>query len=182
VTTREPGGTPAGDRMRALFLDPALAIDRLAEVLLLNASRAQLVAEVVRPALAAGRWVLTDRFSLATLAYQGYGRGLDLTALRAVAATATGALAPELTLLVDVPVALSRARVAARTQATGATIDRVEREDDAFHERVRAGYRELAAADASVRVLDGRLAPEALAAAAWLEVTSAFGSLPSDQR
>ena len=167
VTTREPGGTTFGDRARAIFLDPAVPIDPIAEVLLLNASRAQLVADVVRPALRANRWVLTDRFSLATLAYQGYGRGLDPDVLERVAAIATDGLVPDRTLVVDVPVDVSRARVRSRAAATGVGADRLEREDAAFHERVRAGYLALAAGRDRASVLDGTLSPVALADAAW---------------
>jgi dTMP kinase len=124
------------------------------------------VRETIEPALAAGTWVVSDRFSTSTLAYQGFGRGLDIDALRALAAFATGGLEPDLVLLVDVPVAVSRARVRGRPGAE----DRVEREDDAFHERVRDGYLRLAAHDPRMRVLDGTLSPDALLEAAFAHV------------
>ena len=139
----------------------------MAEAFIVNASRAQHVAEVIEPALRAGTWVLSDRFATATLAYQGYGRGVGLEALRALAAIATRGLEPDLTLLVDVPVELSRARVLSRSRSEGADVDRLEREDEAFHERVRQGYLSLARDDRRIVVLDGTLAPEALLETAW---------------
>ena len=161
VTTREPGGTPLGDAVRGIFLDRSITLDALSEAFLINAARAQHVRDTIAPALRAGRTVLCDRYVDSTLAYQGYGRGLDLTMLRTLCDTATGALEPDLTLIVDLPVAVSRERMRAR----GAPADRLEREDDAFHERVRHGYVELAKNPAH-RLLDGNLAqPELLARA-----------------
>ena len=159
VTTREPGGTALGNRLRAAFLEPGAAIDPVAEAFVVNASRAQHVAEVIEPALATGTWVLCDRFAAATLAYQGYGRGVDFATLRALAAIATRGREPDLTLLVDVPVAVSRERVAARALAEQVPVDRLEREGGAFHERVRAGYLELAAADPRFAIVDGTRSP-----------------------
>jgi dTMP kinase len=172
VETREPGGTALGERVRALFLDPAGRIEARAEALLLNAARAQLVRETIAPALAAGNWVVSDRFSTSTLAYQGYGRGLELDGLRSLAAFATGGLEPDLVLLVDIPPEVSRERLRGRPGAD----DRVEREDDAFHARVRAGYLELAAGDARMRVLDGMLAPDELLRAAFAHVERLIAS------
>ena len=166
VTTREPGGTPLGDALRRVFVTPGLAIAPMSEAFLVNASRAQHVVDVIEPALRDGKIVLCDRFGDATLAYQGYGRGVDLSTLAALVAHATRGRSPDLTLLVDIDVRLSQARVAARAVASGAAIDRLEREDLAFHERVRAGYLELARADARIAVLDGVLAPETLLARA----------------
>lgn len=163
VQTREPGGTPTGDRIRAIFLESDLRIAPLAEALLLNASRVHLMSEVIEPALRAGRGVLCDRFTDSTLAYQGYGRGLDLAMLRQLCHMATGGRTADLTFFVDIPVALSRERVASRQRAGGASLDRLDREDDAFHERVRAGYLALAAANLSrIRVLDGSLPTDQL--------------------
>ncbi|MBV9440178.1 MAG: dTMP kinase [Candidatus Eremiobacteraeota bacterium] len=160
VVAREPGGTPFGDALRAVFLDPGYRVDPIAEVMLLNASRAQLIADVIAPALKTGRTVLCDRFFDATVAYQGYGRGLDVEGLLDICLAATHRIAPDLTLLVDLPVEVSAARVAAR----GGN-DRLEREDDAFHARVRQGYLELAVRFPNrMVVLDGLQAPEALAA------------------
>jgi len=144
-----------------------LRIDPVAEAFVVNASRAQHVAEVIEPALRAGKWVLCDRFAAATLAYQGYGRGVDLDTLRRLAAIATRGCEPDITLLVDVPVAVSRERVLARSRADGTAVDRLEREDAAFHERVRDGYLALAKGDPRFHVLDGTLSPTELLATAW---------------
>ncbi len=167
VVTREPGGTAFGDRMRAAFVASDVPVDPLAEAFALNASRAQLVAEVIDPALRAGSWVLCDRYATATLAYQGFGRELDLTLLRELDAIATRGVEPDRVLLLDIPVALSRERVAARARATGVGLDRLEREDNAFHERVRAGYLALADEDRRIEVIDGTLPPEDVARLAW---------------
>jgi dTMP kinase len=174
LTTREPGGTALGDRLRALFADPSLTIDPVAEAFVVNASRAQHVGEVIEPALRAQRWVLCDRFSSATLAYQGYGRGVDGTLLATLASIATRALEPDLTLLIDVAVELSRERVAARNAERGGVADRLEREPDDFHERVRRGYLELAARDARFAVLDGSQSQAAVLQAAWSVVEAKF--------
>ncbi len=150
--TREPGGTPVGDAVRALFLDRSVAIAPLTEALLVNAARAQHVSDAIRPALEAGRTVLCDRFVDSTLAYQGYGRRMDLPFLRELCEAATGGLTPGFTLLVDVPIDVSRAR----TQSRARDADRLESEDDAFHERVRRGYLELAKLPGHC-VIDGTL-------------------------
>jgi dTMP kinase len=144
VETREPGGTPAGEAIRRLLLatDP-LPLTPAAELFLYCADRAQHIAEVVRPALAAGRIVLCDRFTDSTIAYQGYGRGLDLGALRALDAHARDGVWPDLTLLLDCPVAEGLARARGRAY----TLDRFEAETTAFHERVREGFQTLAAAE-----------------------------------
>lgn len=161
LVTREPGGTPLGDSLRALFVDPAYRIDAVAELMLLCASRAQLVTEVIEPALRDGTTVLCDRFFDATVAYQGFGRGLDVEMLLEVCLVATRRIAPDLTFLIDIPVAVSAARVRARGDA-----DRMERESVQFHERVRAGYLQLATRFNRIVILDGTLPPEALVDAA----------------
>ncbi len=161
LLTREPGGTPVGDAIRGIFLNRSFTVAPLTEALLVNAARAEHVAVAIAPALAAGRLVLCDRFVDSTLAYQGYGRGVHLATLRSICEVATGGLAPDLTLVIDVPVALSRERMRARSGQA----DRLEAEDDAFHERVRNGFLELARAPRH-RLLDGTLAPEALVEAA----------------
>jgi dTMP kinase len=141
VLTREPGGTAIGRGVREVLLDPAnRAMSPMAELLLYFADRAQNVAEVIRPALADGRVVLCDRHVESSLAYQGYGRGLPLEAIRQLAALATGGLRPDLIVLVDVPVATGLARVGRR----GAQ-DRLESEVVEFHERVREGFAALMA-------------------------------------
>ena len=151
LLTREPGGTPAGDAVRNIFLDTDVSLSGVTEMLLINASRAQLVGEVIRPALARGVTVLCDRYVHSTLAYQGYGRGVPLETVRFVCDAATGGLAADLTLLVDISCETSRERLLSR----GNGHDRVERERDEFHRRVREGYLELAKRDARVVVLDG---------------------------
>jgi dTMP kinase len=173
--TREPGGTALGDRLRAAFVDLAVKPTPVAEAMLLNASRAQLVAEVIAPALAAGRWVLSDRFSTATLAYQGYGRRLNLEFLRGLASAAIQGVEPDLVLLIDIPVDLSHRRVAARAAATGAAVDRLEREEMVFHQRVRAGYLALAATDEKIVVLDGARPPEVVLEEACAALRARFG-------
>jgi len=141
--TREPGGTPVGEAVRALVLDPAhrsMAVET--ELLLIFAARAQLVREVLQPALAAGRWVLCDRFTDASYAYQGGGRGVDAARIAELERIATGGLKPDLTLLLDLPVAHGRARASQRGDA-----DRIEAERDDFFERVRSAYRARAQAE-----------------------------------
>jgi dTMP kinase len=158
TATREPGGTPLGNSIREIFLDRDGTIVPLAEAMLVNAARAQHVADVIRPALEMGRVVLCDRFTDSTLAYQGYGRGLDLNALRSICDAATGGLEPDLVLVLDVPVGVARERMGARGQAR----DRIENESDGFHERVRDGFRALAHDSSSHRVLDGALSANTL--------------------
>lgn len=150
VLTREPGGTSLGRRLRELVLAPSSpSLAPRAEALLLVADRAQHVADVVQPALRAGRHVVTDRFSGSTLAYQGFGRGLDVEELAWLCRWAAGGLEPDLVVLLDVQVAMAGAR------SHGPT-DRMEAEGEGFHDRVLAGYRALAEADpARWTVVDG---------------------------
>ncbi len=144
--TREPGGTPLGEVIRTLLQHNGSGeapVGR-AEVLLFLASRAQHVERLIRPALAAGEWVLCDRFEDSTLAYQGYGRGFDLSELQAVNHFATHGLKPDLTVLLDVTPETSRARLLARQSATATLPDRIEGEADEFHIRLRDGFLNLA--------------------------------------
>ena len=166
TVTREPGGTPTGDAIRDLLLHADVAIDPLVEFLLYSASRAQHVLEVIRPALERGDVVLSDRYAGASVAYQGYGRGLDLAFVDDLNRRATGGLRPDLTVLLDLDPAEGLRRVAGR----GAE-DRLEREALSFHERVRAGFLAQADADASWLVVDAAAAPEAVADLVWAAAT-----------
>ena len=152
VETREPGGTAAGAALRALLLGAeATPLTGLTELFLYCADRTQHVTQVIRPALAAGRIVVCDRFSDSTLAYQGYGRGLELEVVRTLDAHARGGLAPDLTFLLDCPVGVGLGRAQARAQGT----DRYERETIAFHQRIREGFLAIAAsAPERVMVID----------------------------
>jgi dTMP kinase len=156
IETRDPGGTPIGKQVRALLLDRDNArMAPAAELLLYEASRAQLVHEIVRPALQADRIVLCDRFTDSTMAYQGYGRGLDLDLIARLNALATDGLRPDLTLLLDLDPAVGLLRAIRRLAEPQARYDRIEGEVLAFHQRVRAGYRSIAAAEPErVTVLD----------------------------
>lgn len=164
LQTREPGGTPLGEAVRTLVLDSQQrGMCAQSEALLMFAARAQLVREVLEPALAAGRWVLCDRYTDASYAYQGGGRGMDMRAIAQLDAIATGGLTPDLTLLLDLPVAHGRARASGRGEAA----DRIEREEDAFFERVRATYLARAVAEPQrFRVVDASQPAEVVLAAA----------------
>jgi dTMP kinase len=143
LLTREPGGTAIGDQIRRTLMDLGnTAMDPHTEILLFSASRAQIVHQVIRPHLESGGVVVCDRFYDSTLAYQGYGHGLDLTALRAITAFATSGLRPDLTLLLDLP-----ADAGLERRRSEGHWNRLEAYDLAFHERVRQGYFELAAAE-----------------------------------
>lgn len=170
VLTREPGATSVGAAIRALLLDAdpgAAGLDPRAEALLMAADRAQHVAEVVRPALAAGRVVVTDRYVGSSLAYQGHGRELGVEAVRALSTFATGGLDADVVVLLTVPPAVRAERLTAR----GVAADRLEREGHGFHERVEAGFRSLAAADAGRwLVVDGDGTVEAVAERVWAAV------------
>jgi len=140
VLTREPGGTEIGDQIRAVLHDPSnTAMGARAEILLYSADRAQHVAQLIQPALAAGRVVISDRYADSTLAYQGYGRGLDLGVLRTIITFATGGLAPDLTVYLDVTPeeGLQRRRLG------GDEWNRLDAEALEFHQRVRDGYLKL---------------------------------------
>ena len=146
LLTREPGGTRLSELIRGLLKDEREdpPCDR-AELLLFLAARAQLVRSVIRPALDAGTWVVSDRFSDSTFAYQGYGRGLPLDVLRLANDFACEGLRPDLTVLLDVDTETSRARLRTREAATKTTADRIEQAGDAFHARLRQGFLEMAA-------------------------------------
>jgi len=147
LATKEPGGTPTADRIRAILLDTGATIDPVAELFLFAASRRQHVMEVIRPALAAGQVVLCDRFTDATLAYQGFGRRLDLDRLRWLNDWATDSLRPGLTLIFDLPEEVGLQRARSRNSSAPVDEGRFEQEDLRFHRRVREGYLTLAASE-----------------------------------
>jgi dTMP kinase len=156
VRVREPGGTLVGDRVRDLLLDPAhTGLDPRAELLLYEASRAALVAEVIAPALERGAVVLCDRFFDSTVAYQGAGRGLDASMVRTLNAYASAGLTPDVTIVLDIDPVVGLER------ATGMGADRLEAEDVVFHQRVRAGFLALAAEEPDrMVVVDADRCPE----------------------
>jgi len=161
LVTREPGGTPLAEGIRTLLLDPKHKPLPISEALLMVAARADLVATVLRPALAAGRPVLCDRYTDSTLAYQGGGRGLDARMLEGWNAAATGGLVPDLTFLFDLDPQVGLAR----REAAGLQANRLDRETQEFHRRVRERYLELAAREPERwRVLDATLTHDALEA------------------
>ncbi len=145
LALREPGGTLVGDAIRDLLLNVKWQVDPRAELLLYSASRAQLVANVIRPHLQAGGVVVCDRYVDSSLAYQGYGRGLDLSALHQITSFATGGLVPDLTLYLDI----DPGEGLARRRQSGESLNRLDAEKLEFHQRVRAGYMDLIARDPS---------------------------------
>ncbi len=181
VLTREPGGTAIGAGLRDLVLDARTTglADR-AEALLMAADRAQHVAEVIRPALAAGRHVVSDRYVGSTLAYQGFGRGLPVDELRRLSTWAADGLEPDVIVLLDVPRSLTAGRVARRPDPA---LDRLEAAGDGFHDRVAEGYRRLAAADpARWVVVDGTAETADVEAAVWKAVVSRYPELAAHER
>lgn len=174
---REPGGTAIGEEIRHTLKHsaPHRSLTAETELLLMNASRAQLVREVIRPALSAGEIVLCDRFYDSTVAYQGYGRGLALDFVRAVIDFAVGGTRPDLTLLLAIPVKISEERRRMRIGAASPQSDRFEESGRDFFLRVEEGYRAIAAAEPErVRVIDGALGLEAVGASIWKEVSAAL--------
>jgi dTMP kinase len=163
VVVREPGGTPVGEQIRQILLERPVGMEPLTELLLYEASRSELTQTVLRPALRAGRVVLSDRFALASLAYQGYGRGLDFTLVQKFNTIATDGIEPSLTIILDVPVEVAWAR---KQRA----LDRLERAGREFHERVRRGYQELAQQIPNALLLDGTRPPSELAEQIWQRV------------
>ena len=162
VLTREPGGTRLAELIRGLLKDEREdpPCDR-SELLLFLAARAQLVRNVIEPALASGKWVLSDRFSDSTFAYQGYGRGLPLDVLRLANDFACDGLKPDLTLLLDVRPEVTVARMRRREAATNTSADRIEQAGDGFHFRLRAGFLEMAKAEPErIKVIDANGSPD----------------------
>lgn len=171
VTVREPGGTPAAEELRKVLLTLAGDVSGEQELLFMTAARADLVTRVIRPALALGRVVLSDRYDLSTMAYQGAGRGLPADQVAFVNHCATRGLRPDLTLVLD----LSPELGAGRQLASGKTRDRLDREPLEFHRRVAARY--LAERGPGIVHLDGTLAPLPLAESAWAALLSARPAL-----
>jgi len=166
VLVREPGGTPAAEHVRQAFLDPASRFEPASELLYVTAARSNLVHEVIRPALARGGIVISDRFDLSTMAYQGAGRGLDRDTVEFVNRVATAGLVPDMTLVLDLPAETGRARQV----AAGKRQDRMEREDPAFHERVAAAY--LEASGPGIYHLDADRPASEVLEAAWARLVS----------
>lgn len=159
--TREPGGTPLAERMRALVKEVhEEPLTMQAELLLMYAARVQLVENRIKPALQAGRWVLGDRHDLSSQAYQGGGRGIDAVLIQRIREAVLGDFAPDLTIYLDIDPAIGLARARARGE-----LDRIEREQLDFFVRTRARYRELAAQDPRIETVDAAQAPEAVARA-----------------
>jgi dTMP kinase len=193
ILTREPGGTRIGDLIRSVLLDPAhTEMTAATETLLFSASRAQLVAEQIRPQLERGGIVVCDRFADSTYAYQGFGQGRDLDELRVVTEIATGGLCPDLTIYLDLPVweGLERKRAASkqpsapsdpvRTSVESAEWNRLDAREVAFHERVRQGYQTLIAAEPERwLVFDGRLDRALLADMIWQQLERRIAHLNS---
>ncbi len=180
--TREPGGTPTGEAIRDILQHDRAGepVTPEAEVLLFSASRAQLVRRVILPALEQGDWVVCDRFADSTTAYQGYGRGFPVDTLLNLQAFAVGPAVPDLTFLLDVAVADGFGRLAGRHAEQGGGPDRMEREERAFHERVRAGYLDLARRwPERFRVVDASRPADEVEARIWSVVEHDLGLPPA---
>jgi dTMP kinase len=177
--TREPGGSPGGEAIRRLLLEgEGERWDAISEALLLIAARHDHVTRLIAPTLAQGIWVVSDRFADSTLAYQGYGRGLDLTELARLHRFALGDFAPDLTLILDLPVEIGLARAAARSRA-----DRFERLDRGFHEKLRQGFRQIAADHpARCALIDASGDPQRVHHAVLAALTERLGVAFASQR
>ena len=165
TVTHEPGGTRAGEAIRAIFLDPAVSLAPTAELLLVLADRAQHVRERLRPAVEAGEIVISDRYSDSTVSYQGYARGLDLKVLAELNRLATDTMTPDLTIVLDLPVETGLERTRTRMQGAVRRPDRFEGEAAEFHHRVREGFLAIARAEPErVVVIDSARPLETVAA------------------
>jgi dTMP kinase len=175
VLTREPGGTELGEEIRQILLtSPAEAHDAVSDAFLFNAARAQLVQRVIQPALHGGAVVVCDRFADSTLAYQGYGGGLPLDALRQLAKISTRGLTPDRTVLLDLPTEVGLARRQGGAAAELTRFETAPGHDEQFHSRVRAGFLELAGQEPNRwRVVDATASPDEVGEAVW----SAVGDL-----
>jgi len=176
VLTREPGGTRLGERVRRYLKQTGeTQISPLAELFLIATARAQLVSEIIRPELEKGKTIICDRFTPSTLAYQGYGRGLDIDALRDVNSIATDGLYPDLVVLLDIPVEAGLGRKKSRER------DRFESQSLAFHARVRRGYLDMAKADPERwLVVDGRLPRKVIERTIWGKVSVLLKREPNE--
>ena len=174
IALREPGGTGLGEALRDILKTPkeGVEIDPVSELLLMNASRAQLVRQVIEPELARGSIVLVDRLFDSTVAYQGYGRGLDLALVRKTIEVAVGVTIPDLTLLLKVPLHVSESRRASRAQTSGPERDRFEEAERAFFERIERGYDAIAdESSGRVKVIGATRDIDAVHRAIWSEVS-----------
>ena len=168
LLVREPGGTSIGERIRSLLLDRNVAgMSTVGELFLFSASRVQLVEEVIKPALKKGTIVICDRFYDSTTAYQGWGRGIPLEAVRAINETAAGGLVPDVTVFLDMPPAQIEERISKRKLK-----DRMESNDRAFYERVRNGYLALAKEEKRFFVVDGTQSVEQLHEQIWARIAA----------
>ena len=172
TTCRDPGATPAGDAIRAILLDRHdLQLSPTAEMLLYMAARAQLVAEVIEPALARGEWVVSDRYLLSNVVYQGHAGGLDPEAIRAVGQVATGGRLPDLAIVLDVDLATAASRL-------DRPLDKLENRGDGYRQRLREGYRrEAAAAPDMIHIVDATGPPAEVAAAIRRTLAERFPEL-----
>ncbi|MCY3942370.1 MAG: dTMP kinase [Gemmatimonadetes bacterium] len=178
-TVREPGGTPIGEEVRRILARSQTgSIAPRAELMLILAARAALIGEVVAPALAEGRWVLSDRSSLSSLAYQGYGRGLPLEEVELLDRSATGGLGPDICIVLDLPAGEG----IARHRRGRKRLDRFESETDGFLERVRLGYLELAKSRAEAVLVPADGTVDLVAERVWREVCAAFPTGLADPR
>jgi dTMP kinase len=177
ITTREPGGAPGAEAIRALLVEQrGQTWAPLTEAILHSAARAEHVAATVCPALEKGTWVISDRFSDSTLAYQGYGLGLSKTTIAALTKLATGGLKPDLTLILDIPVEQGLTRAGRRIEAgKGPAEDRYERMGLAFHERLRRGFRAIAKAEPRrCKIIDASGSLDEVAERVWAAVAKRF--------
>ena len=177
IQLREPGGTAIGEAIRETVKHP-LGDDPISpdtELLLMNASRAQLVQQVIRPALAKGSVVLCDRFYDSSLAYQGYGRALDLAKVQHAIDLAVGETKPDITLLLDIPLEVSNERVSHRQSETGESNDQFDRSGDHFFQRVHDGFHALAKAEPQrIRIINANQSPDAVSDEIWVTLKDYF--------
>ena len=177
IQLREPGGTAIGEAIRETVKHPPGddPISPDTELLLMNASRAQLVQQVIRPALAKGSVVLCDRFYDSSMAYQGYGRGLDLAKVQHAIDLAVGETKPDITLLLDIPLEVSNERVSHRQSETGESNDQFDRSGDHFFQRVHDGFHALAKAEPQrIRIINANQSPDAVSDEIWVTLKDYF--------